>query len=86
MAAKNAAQPQPPTGETAPRSPFGRFDPGRCSQRCLQGALEAIGVIEFMPEAHGCRSTIWLIAITIDPAMVGRSNEYVASIWKALDI
>jgi dTDP-4-amino-4,6-dideoxygalactose transaminase len=39
-----------------------------------------------MPEAPGCRSTFWLTALTIDPAVVGRTNEEVRLHLESLDI
>ena len=63
-----------------------KVDIRRAHNAAYRQALEGIEGIEFMPEAPGCRSTFWLTALTIDPAVVGRTNEDVRLHLESLDI
>ena len=63
-----------------------KVDIRRAHNAAYRQALEDIEGIEFMPEAPGCRSTFWLTALTIDPAVVGRTNEDVRLHLESLDI
>ena len=63
-----------------------RVEVRRAHNGAYRRAFEGIAGIEFMPEAPDCHSTFWLTVLTIDPAVVGRSNEEVRIQLETLDI
>ncbi len=52
-----------------------RVDSRRDHNRFYREALADIPGIDFMPEAPKCRSTFWLTALTVDPAVTGVDRE-----------
>lgn len=63
-----------------------RVEARRAHNAAYREAFEASSGIEFMPEAPGCRSTFWLTAMTIDPTVVGLTNEELRVHLETLDI
>jgi dTDP-4-amino-4,6-dideoxygalactose transaminase len=52
-----------------------RVDRRRDHNRFYREAFADVPGIDFMPEAPGCRSTFWLTALTVDPAVTGVNRE-----------
>jgi dTDP-4-amino-4,6-dideoxygalactose transaminase len=58
----------------------------RSHNAAYRRALGDLPGVTFMPEAVGARSTFWLTALTIDPAVAGVDREHVRRALEALDI
>ena len=54
-----------------------RVDRRRDHNRFYRETLGDLAGFEFMPEAPDCRSTFWLTALTVDPAVAGVDREQI---------
>lgn len=63
-----------------------RVDIRRAHNAFYREALADLPGVEFMPEAPRNRSTFWLTALTIDPALAGVDREQVRLHLESLDI
>jgi pyridoxal phosphate-dependent aminotransferase EpsN len=63
-----------------------RVERRRANNTFYRKALGDLPGVTFMPEAPGCRSTFWLTALTIDPALAGLDRETVRFALEAEDI